>query len=365
MTISSGCAVRGDRAVIRVASVPSNHVYVRHLRAMQSDGIIRLDDPAPEVEDCAPSQWWPPTMLNARWIEEHHQEFDIFHLHFGFDAHDADHLRDITATLHRYDKPLVYTVHDLRNPHHETRTAHDAHLDVLVRSADALITLTPGAAAQIAQHWGRQAVVIPHPHVVDFARMERPRSADPARFVVGVHAKSVRASMLPLPVIRALVPVVAELPGAELVVDVHCDVFERDGARHDPELRRFLETECARGRLRLAVHDCYSDVEFEDYLQSLDLSVLPYRFGTHSGWLEACYDLGTAVLAPDCGFYAQQRRCLTFATDEVGIDEASLQRAVRHAYERRPRWRATVFERRREREEIARAHRELYEAVLA
>ena len=36
-------------------------------------------------------------------------------------------------------------------------------------------------------------------------------------------------------------------------------------------------------------------------------SVLPYRFGTHSGWLEACYDLGTAVVAPTCGFYAEQQ----------------------------------------------------------
>jgi len=331
---------------------------------MRPDGIVRLDDPAPEVDDCAPGQWWPPTMLNTEWIEEHCLDFDVFHLHFGFDAHDAQHLRNITSTLHRHGKPFVYTVHDLRNPHHETPTAHDAHLEVLVRSADALITLTPGAAEQIAHRWGRHAVVIPHPHVVDFARMERPRAAEPTRFVVGVHAKSVRASMLPLPVIRALVPVVAELRGAELLVDVHCDVFERQGARHDPDLRKFLETESDEGRLRLAVHDCYSDVELEDYLQSLDLSVLPYRFGTHSGWLEACYDLGTTVLAPDCGFFAQQRRCLTFSTDEIGIDAASLQHAVRHAYERRPQWRATVSERSREREEIARAHREVYEAVL-
>jgi hypothetical protein len=47
------------------------------------------------------------------------------------------------------------------------------------------------------------------------------RTGDPARFVVGVHAKSVQAGMLPLPVIGALGPVVDELPGAKLVVDAH------------------------------------------------------------------------------------------------------------------------------------------------
>ena len=59
------------------------------------------------------------------------------------------------------------------------------------------------------------------------------------------------------------------------------------------------------------MHDYFSDDELWDYLHALDVSVLPYRFGTHSGWLEACHDLGTTVVAPTCGFYAEQRPCLT------------------------------------------------------
>ena len=45
----------------------------------------------------------------------------------------------------------------------------------------------------------------------------------------------------------------------------------------------------------------FTDDELWDYLSSLDLCVLPYRFGTHSGWLEACVDLGTGVLVPNVG----------------------------------------------------------------
>jgi hypothetical protein len=118
------------------------------------------------------------------------------------------------------------------------------------------------------------------------------------------------------------------------------------------------------GELDLAVHDCFSDEELWQYLESLDLSVLPYRFGTHSGWLEACFDLGTPVLAPTCGFFAQQRPCLSYQHDERGLDVASLQAAVRTAYEQRPSWQATLAERRRERAELAAAHRAVYEAVL-
>ena len=50
------------------------------------------------------------------------------------------------------------------------------------------------------------------------------------------------------------------------------------------------------------------------------MSVLPYRFGTHSGWLEACVDLGTAVVAPSCGFYAEQQPVHSYRHDEDGLD---------------------------------------------
>jgi hypothetical protein len=97
---------------------------------------------------------------------------------------------------------------------------------------------------------------------------------------------------------------------------------------------------------------------------AIDVSVLPYRFGTHSGWLEACFDLGTAVIAPSCGFYAQQRPCLIYGHDETGLDAASLARAVRSAYARTPGARAIPSRRREERQALAAAHREIYSRVL-
>ena len=58
--------------------------------------------------------------------------------------------------------------------------------------------------------------------------------------------------------------------------------------------------------------------------------VLPYRFGTHSGWIELCRDLGVHVLAPDCGHYADQwSQVRTFGNNErAGLDGASLRAAV-------------------------------------
>ena len=131
-----------------------------------------------------------------------------------------------------------------------------------------------------------------------------------------MHLKSLRASMDPLPVCRVLAKAVPQLPGAGLRVDAHTDVLTPGFARHDPEVAFRVRTLADAGLLELHVHDFFPDAELWDYFQGLDLSVLPYRFGTHSGWLEACYDLGTPVLVSDCGFYAEQRPCLTYRLDE-------------------------------------------------
>lgn len=349
---------------VRVASVPAGHVYVEHLRPTHGpSGVVRLPDPRPGVPDPAPGQWWPPAMLSPQWICSHADEFDVFHVHFGFDALSREQLQAVVDALRGAGKPLVYTVHDLRNPHHETPGAHDEHLDVLVPAADHLITLTPGAAELIAHRWGRRAEVLPHPHVVDLERMQRRRPVHDG-FVIGVHAKSVRPSMAPVAVLTELLPLPAELPDARIVVDVHHDVFDESGPRHDVALRKFLLEQADAGRLEYAVHDCYTDDELWDYFESLDVSVLPYRFGTHSGWLEACFDLGTPVVVPDCGFMAEQRPCATYHHDLAGLDGESLRSAVRRIHAERPRWRASVTDRATERDAVASAHAALYRALL-
>jgi hypothetical protein len=199
--------------------VPASHVYVRHLADPAGvDAVRRLSDPVPRDGRKVPGGWWPPLMLEPGWVTENRDRFDVFHVHFGFDAIAPEDLREVVGELKRHNKPLVYTVHDLRNPHHPERTAHDEQQDVLVAAANALITLTPGAARAVSERWGRNAVVLPHPHVLDSVRIGRPR---PRRgpFVVAMHAKSVRANMDPLTVLDALVPIVAELPAAVLQLD--------------------------------------------------------------------------------------------------------------------------------------------------
>jgi hypothetical protein len=350
---------------IRVASVPAGHVYVRHLSDPdRDDGVVRLPDPVPSDGALVPWGWWPPQMLDARWILDHRDSFDVFHVHFGFDGKTVEELLDVGSALDAIGVPLVFTLHDLRNPHHRDRAMHDAQLDVLVGHAAALVTLTPGAAQAIGTRWKRAAEVLPHPHVVGHARLASMRPSHDS-FIVGLHAKSLRANMDVLGVAAVLRDALADLPDAYLRIDLHDEVSDPESYWYDPEAAsRLRELAESTTHVELHEHRYFSDDELWDYLRSLDVSVLPYRFGTHSGWLEACYDLGTTVVAPTCGFYAQQRPCLSYVHDQRGLDDASLTKAIRRTYRLRPSWRANRAERIRERRALAHAHRSVYERLL-
>lgn len=358
-------AASDNQLPVVVASVPASHVYVRHIASEQGDGVVRLPDPEPtDPQRSAQQVWWPPVMLQPSWVENH--DFDVFHIQFGFDAWTPEELRALVASLRRTGRPLVHTVHDLRNPHHRDRRQHDAQLDVLIPAADAVITLTDGAAKEIADRWRRDARVLPHPHVVPFERMRRPRDrASDGSFRVGLHVKSLRASMNPSRLLSDLVHAVRGIPGGVLQVNGHRDVLTSDGLRRDALLAQRLEDLAASGDVDLRIHDFMSDEALWDYLTSVDVSVLPYSFGTHSGWLEACRDLGTAVVAPSCGYYADQGPVHTYTHDEQGYDGQSLRDAVMAAWANGRITPLTVEARRSQRAEIARGHHDIYEAVTA
>ena len=44
-------------------------------------------------------------MLDPEWIAQNHSRFDVFHIHFGFDAISTDVLGEVIDELARYGKP--------------------------------------------------------------------------------------------------------------------------------------------------------------------------------------------------------------------------------------------------------------------
>lgn len=312
-------------------------------------------------------------MLTPKWVKENHQRFDLMHIHFGFDAVDPQTLRSTFAELHHFHKPLVYTVHDLINPHQPDATAHRQILDILIASADELITLTDGAAAEIAAQWHRAAHVLPHPHVVDFATMDRLRrrrdllvnSAQGRTRHIGVHLKGMRANISPA-ILEPLARIVADIPDAELQVNIHHQVLDPSNSDYRSDLAGQLLDGDKQGKWDLVAHEYFSEQELFDYLGSLDVNVLPYRFGTHSGWLEAALDTGAAVVVPDCGQYMGQHPSVApYRWDGEGVDEISLEKAVKDQLALSYVPGMDSEERKSQRAALAEAHQRIYSNLLA
>ncbi|HEU4842344.1 MAG TPA: hypothetical protein VFT09_12910 [Ilumatobacteraceae bacterium] len=267
---------------------------------------------------------WEATALTAEGVR-------LVHLHFGFEQRSAADLARWVDGLHDAGIAVVHTVHDLDNPHLVVQAEFHRSVATLVRAVDAVTTLTPAAAAAVERRTGRAPVVIPHPHVVPLAEMSAVRLRRGGRHGIYVHAGAGRPNLD--------VDAVARLATSQRrhAVLVHV----RPSA--PPSTQRVLERLARAGRLHLDVRPRLTDAELWSRLAAAELLLLPYRWGTHSGLLEAAHDLGTPVLASSCGAYRDQG-AHTYRDDPSGEVAAAI--ASRPA--------VTVASRRRERR-LARA----------
>jgi len=391
--------------MIRVASVPADHPYVAHLSPSGEtpgdgcDEVIRLPDP-PVIADDGSTRWWPPRILDPAWLREHAGEFDVLHVHFGFESFSPEHLREVVDVAHELGKGVVVTVHDLRNPHIKDPAAQLSRLDALVPAADAVITLTQGAADAIQARWGRDAVVVRHPHIVPLdvmaalllddtssrtnradARSSDDSTAAPARNDrrrIGLHLKSLRTNVDAAGALDALALVADERPDVEIVVTMHRAVADPTDRGHDACVVERAEALAARGAITLVLHEPMDDATLFAFVGGLDVSVMANVWGTHSGWIEMCHDLGVRVVAPNIGFYGEQHTPVLYdlagrgdeaedgaaASEDATVDARRLADTILVAVDQGRAAPADVAARRDERDAGARVHSEIYRASI-
>jgi len=332
---------------VRVVSVPRRHTYVRNI-AWPGDGVERIEVDAQRVRSS--------DVIDPAWVRANAAAFDCVHTHFGLTDVDLPTLRAWRDALRAAGRPHVHTVHDLANPHVADQAHHCRQLDLLVGEADGLVTLTGCAADEVEHRWGRRPAVIPHPHIVALDQVGAPRQAG-RPLVVGVHLKDLRAAIH-----HELCEVLAEVVAADDRFALRIDVYPPAiGRRPDvgERLRRLAEV-----GVDVRLRPYCADEEFDAYVREIDVSVLPYRWGTHSGWAEACLDVGTQVVAPAGTCIADQHPSIQ-AVDLAAPDVAHRLTAVLDRCAAAPRGGAWTREgRTAQRQAIAAAHAELYRQVV-
>ncbi|MBN1094167.1 glycosyltransferase [Blastococcus sp. TML/M2B] len=330
-----GAPPGGPSTVLRVASVPFRDRYVD---AVLPDGAVRVGEPG------EPSRW-----LDEAYLTDHAGDVDVLHLHTGYGHLGVRELEHWAETVQRLGVPLVVTVHQLRDATQGVRARHDAHLAAVLGTAEVVLTLTPSAADEIADRYGRTSIVLAHPSLA----VHDPELGS-ERGLVGVRLGAASTAVPDPAAVARAAGSGAVSGGGRLRVLVPA------GSEVDEGVRAMA----GGGELELVE---FGPEELAARLQELHVAVLPERCGTHSRDLEVCRDVGTRVVAPSCGFFADQwSEVVTYANDEIdGLDPVSLTAAVSAALTRpmpRPADRAWREE---QRDAVRRVHAEVYAQVAA
>ena len=266
----------------------------------------------------------------------------VVHLHFGFEHLTLDELADWLRQLRRHRLALVVTVHDLENPHLVDQSGYSRLLELLVADADAVITLTPWAAAVIERLDGRAVHVIPHPHVVPLLELRRRPRRRPRQGVY-VHAATCRPNLD----VELITTVAA---AAEAIGGVRVHV--RDPLT--PSAQRVVARLRQHELVHLDIAPRLTDRELWTRIERAQVVLLPYRWGTHSGLLETATDLGTPCIAPAVGAHLDQGAVEIHPADPAAALHRALLLDVR----------CDLGARARQRVAVADAHQRVYSSVL-
>jgi hypothetical protein len=338
-----------EQRPLRLATVPFRTPYGD---AVLPEDVVRVGP------DADPSPW-----LDRRHLAAHADELDVLHVLGGYEHLTVPEMDAWTAAVRRAGVPLVLTVHDLvavegadsgTHPG-AARTRARAHLRALLATAEVVLTLTPGAADEIAEHFGRTAIVVAHPSLAaptaGIGRETR---------LVGLHLGGLGPEVAePLELVRAALSG-AVSGGGRLRVDVHPDV---DLAVRLPELLALADA----GDLELVRSRPDSAGDWVRHLQVLHVSVVPQRSRTHSAWIELCRDAGTRVVVPGGGRQQEQwSDVVVYGNDPAtGLDTASLASAVVAALTRPAPARVDPARRAEQLAAVRRVHAQVYDQVAA
>lgn len=331
----------GGGAPVRVATIPFGNPYV--------DAVL----PPDAVRVGPPGEFSP--WLDHDYLTAHAAEIDVLHLHTGPAHVAAAAVQCWAETVRRLGISLVVTVHGVGAQADDGNCpgdrVMDAHLEAVLSTAELVLTLTRGAADEIAERYGRTAIVVAHPAVA---------TADPEvgaeRGLVGLRLRRVSAAVPdPGALVRATLSG-AVSGGGRLRVLVD--------AGDEPWAGSEVCQLAARGDLELVVHP---GDEWAAQLQQLHVAVLPEPCGHHSRDLEICRDVGTRVVAPGCGWFADQwSDVVSYGSHEQGrLDPVSLAASIGAALARPMPRPADRDWREEQRAAVQQVHADVYAQVAA
>lgn len=274
-------AHRRDRP-LRVAASPGWHPYLRRLAS--DVAVDQVSRPAVGVSGGD---------ATSDWVGSLPADIELVHVLSSGPIGPLGAVSSFVDGVTERGLPLVLTLFDLHDRDVVDTAARNDRLDRLVDRADVITTLTRAGARTVARTWGRDAVVVGHPHVAPLDLIERV-AADPGRGriamhrAIGVPISSASGRNSPWEAATALSEVLS------CRADVRVDLLPIDRG-----VATVLADHPLLGdrRVRMLSGERLDEDRLHRWLGELDLVLLPYRHATHSGWIPLCQDLALGVVS--------------------------------------------------------------------
>ncbi len=279
---SRSAGVDGRDRPVRVAASPGWHPYLRRLAA--DDAVDQVSRPGVGVSGGD---------ATSDWVGSLPDDIELVHVLSSGPIGPLGAVSSFVDGVSERGLPLVLTLFDVHDRDLVDTTARNERLDRLVERADVVTTLTRAGADAVARTWGREAIVVGHPHVAPLDLIERV-AADPGRGriamhrAIGVPISSATGRTSPWEAATALAEVLARRD------DVRVDLLPIDRC-----VATLLADHPLLGdrRVRMLSGERLDEDRLHRWLGELDLVLLPYRHATHSGWIPLCQDLALGVVS--------------------------------------------------------------------
>lgn len=309
----------GVRVVLpRVLSHPPRNDYVDGLHGHAAT-LVHRNEPWPQL-----AQFHDPD-----WVTAHKGDWDVVHFHFSWEQYSPERLQAVLDAHVSAGTSIVWTAHDLRNPHTPAPDMDTPYLAALAASANHVVTLTPGAAREVATRFGRQAFVVPHPPILTMQEITtyralrpswaRRRSGGSAVLRVLLLAKSLRMNLD----WRTPMEMANDWDSSDPAI--HLDVYLHDDVR---DHRAINELALESTRVTITTGPRLSRDELCRRIVAANVLLLPYAWGTHSGMAELATDLGVPVVVTDVGHYREQVRCHVVGVHDGRVRRDDLRRVL-------------------------------------
>jgi len=233
--------------------------------------------------------------------------FDLLHIH----SVELTSLETLQLALERCQserKGIILTVHDTKPNFSQDLAMYNLALKTCVEAGARIVTLTKSAAKEIVKNLevaSSDIAVIPHGAVLsidDHRWYTRRRTQNSSTCILGMYGgfRPNRDFLTPV------VNIAFGMPELDVKLILLTRAISPIELRQNEEMRRSIDIAISSNRINLRVYPFPSDEQIAQFLLDVSILIMPYRWGTHSGQLEAAFDLGVVPVISDVGYYYEQ-----------------------------------------------------------